>query len=154
MASLDFNFYWIPGRCARYPILERKFKLRGDLAYYGIDSFFTKRPCNTTNPARHCFSKFSDFHDGCSSPTYYDVGTCHGREIFPRGNKLGHSCLHDHFGLSGLSTAHYFPASRRALSNHAVQIFSYRFSTHVGLGILWGEPKFSNITWFGIDHNF
>ena len=83
MASLDFNFYWIPGRCARYPILERKFKLRGDLAYYGIDSFFTKRPCNTTNPARHCFSKFSDFHDGCSSPTYYDAGTCHGREIFP-----------------------------------------------------------------------
>ena len=64
-----------PRLIARYPILERKFKLRGDLAYYGIDSFFTKRPCNTTNPARHCFSKFSDFHDGCSSPTYYDVGT-------------------------------------------------------------------------------
>ena len=154
MASLDFNFYWVPGRCARYPTLGRKFGLRGYLAYYSIDCFFNKRPLNTTNPARHCFSKFSDLHDGSSSPIYYDVGIFHGRQFFPSRDKLGHSCLHGHFGFIGLSTANYFPASGRALSNYAVQIFSYRFSTYVGLGILWGAPKFSNVTRFGIDHNF
>jgi len=67
---------------------------------------------------------------------------------------LGYSCLHGHFGFIGLSTVNYFPASRRAISNYAVQIFSYRFSTYVGLGILWGAPKFTNVTRFGIDHNF